>query len=386
MAETDAPSGSGVNLYPRIEAELESRLFSASTTSALERDQRGTNIFLRGEFEATLHLSPQWSVEGAIDLEPIREVEPKGGTVGFRDQAAYIETLRLDWKPTERLTLFAGKFTAPFGHGHEDFPGLLLDVRAEETYKIRESIGIGGTVAAVSDPRFGEHKLSAAVFGFDTSPLSETAFTRKRCCEGGFERFSRNTRGQGGPGNTGQFDNYVIALDGEDMPFLPNTAYHLALLSRGPGVDGTKRETGFVAGLRHEIRWTEDTSTLLFGEFVQFRGAGGDPREQRPEILNEPGMAIGGSSEVTVLERRRFTTIGAQTRSGPWRATIGFQQDERKRSENQLPRASFFEASVGRDLPMNFRLDVGYQYSTGVERRGDKADAVIGVLGWSASF
>jgi hypothetical protein len=77
-AGTEAPSGSGVNLYPWIEAEVESRLFSVSTTSASERNQRGTNIFLRGELEATLHLSPQWSIEGAIDLEPISEVEPKG--------------------------------------------------------------------------------------------------------------------------------------------------------------------------------------------------------------------------------------------------------------------------------------------------------------------
>ena len=107
-AGTEAPSGSGVNLYPWIEAEVESRLFSASTTSASERSQRGSNIFLSGELEATLHLSPQWSIEGAIDLEPIHEVEPKGGTTGFRYQAAYIETLRLDWKPAERLILFGG--------------------------------------------------------------------------------------------------------------------------------------------------------------------------------------------------------------------------------------------------------------------------------------
>lgn len=381
-----APRPSGVNLYPQIAAEADLRVFSQSTTSSSDRRQRGTNIFTRGELATGLFLSPEWSIQNVIHLEPVGEVEPNGGTTAFRYTAAYIEELRLDWRPTDRLTLYGGKFSAPFGRGHHDFPGLLLDVRAHEVYLIRESVGVGGTATYISDARFGEHDVSVAVFGFDTSPLSETAFTRKRCCEGDFERFSRNSRRQGGAGNTGQFDNFAIAFDGDNMPFLPNTSYHLAFLSRGPGVDGTKRETGFAAGLRHEIRWDRDTRTLLFGEFVQFRGAGGNPREAGPEILDEFGMGTGGFEEVTSSERRRFTTVGARTQHGPWRATIGFQRDERKRSENPVPRTSYIEASVGRDLPLNFRLDVGYQRSVGGESREDKADAVIAVLGWRASF
>ncbi|HEY8614011.1 MAG TPA: hypothetical protein VIL69_22350 [Roseomonas sp.] len=382
---TMAPAG-GVNFYPQIAGEADLRIFSLSTTSATDRRQRGTNVFARGELAAGFFLSPEWSVQTAIHFEPIREAEPNGGTTVFRHHAAFIEQLRLDWRATDRLTLYGGKFSAPFGRGHQDFPGLLLDVRADEIYQIRESLGLGGTATYISDARFGEHDVSVAVFGYDTTFLSETAFTRKRCCEGDFERYSRNSRRQGGPGNTGQFDNFAIAFDGDNMPFLPNTSYHLAFLSRGPGVDGTKRETGFAVGLRHEIRWTQDTRTLLFGEFVQFRGAGGNPREDGPEILDAFGMGTGEFGQVTVNERRRFTTIGAQTRHGPWRATIGFQRDERKRSENPIPRASYFEASVGRDLPLNFRLDVGYQRSVGYESREDKADAAIAVLGWKASF
>ncbi|MBP0445003.1 hypothetical protein J8J14_09440 [Roseomonas sp. SSH11] len=385
-AAAQTPATGGVNLYPQISGEADLRVFSQSTVSATERRQRGTNIFSRGELAAGLFLSPEFSIQGVIVWEPVGEVEPNGGTTGFRYQAAYTEELKLDWRPTQRINLYAGKFSAPFGRGHHDFPGLLLDVRAHEVYLIRESVGVGGTFTYVSDARFGEHEVSVAAFGYDTSFLSETAFTRKRCCEGEFERYSRNSRRQGGPGNTGQFDNVAISLDGDNMPFLPNTSYHLALLSRGPGVDGTKRETGFAAGLRHEIRWSEETRTLLFGEFVQFRGAGGNPREEGPELLDGFGMGTGERGEVTANERRRFTTVGAQTRHGPWRATLGFQRDERKRSENPVPRATYIEASVGRDLPLNFRLDVGYQRSIGGESREDKADAVIAVLGWRASF
>lgn len=381
-----APSTGGVNLYPQVAGEADLRLFSLSTTSATDRRQRGTNIFARGEIAAGLFLSPEWSVQGVVHIEPVGETEPNGGTAAFRYQAAYVEELRLDWRPTQRLVLYGGKFSAPFGRGHHDFPGLLLDVRAHEVYLIRESVGFGGTVTVISDARFGEHDISAAVFGFDTSFLSETAFTRQRCCERDFERYARNTRRQGGPGNTGQMDSFVVAIDGDKMPFLPNTSYHLAVLSRGAGVDGTKRETGVVAGLRHEITWDRDLRTLLFAEFVQFRGAGGNPREAGPEILDDLGDGTGRFDDVTVSERRRFTTVGAQTRFGRWRTTLGLQRDERKRTENPVPRATYAELSIGRDLPLNFRLDVGYQRTVGGESKNDRQDAVIAVLGWRAAF
>ena len=89
---------------------------------------------------------------------------------------------------------------------------------------------------------------------------------------------------------------------------------------------------------------------------------------------------------MTAGERRRFTTVGAQTRSGPWRATLGLQRDERKRTENPVPRATYAEVSVGRDLPLRFRLDVGYQRTVGGEFKNDRQDAVIAVLGWRAAF
>ncbi|WP_426958771.1 hypothetical protein [Muricoccus radiodurans] len=391
LAQVTAPvSGSNgdssVRLYPQFAGEVDVRIFSQSVTSAPDRRERGTNLFVRSEIASALHLSPEFSIQNVIHVEPIGETEPNGVVAGFRYTAAYIEELRLDWRPSERFVLYGGKFSAPFGRGHHDFPGLLLDVRAHEAYLIRESLGAGFTWTYLSDTRFGDHDLSAAVFTLDTSFLSETAFTRRRCCEGDFERFSRNARRQGGPGNTGQLDNFVLSLDGDNMPFLPNTSYHLAILSRGAGVDGTKREWGFAAGLRHEIRWTPDIRTLLFAEYVQFRGAGGNPREAGPEILDAFGEATGAFEDVTVSERRRFTTVGARTQWGPWRATVGFQRDERKRSANTVPRASYVEASIGRDLPLNFRLDVGYQRTVGGETREDKTDAVIAVLGWRARF
>lgn len=379
VSRAAAPLPTG--LYPQISGEADVRIFLQGVTSG-DRRERGTNIFTRAEVSTGLFLAPNLSVQSVIHVEPVGEVQPNGGVTAFRYTAAYLEELRLDYRPVDGLLLYGGKFSAPFGRGHHDFPGLLLDVRAHETYLIRESLGAGFTYTYLDDPRFGTHDLSAALFTFDTSFLSETAFTRKRCCEGEFERFSRNSRQQGGPGNNGRLNNFAVSLDGDNMPFLPNTSYHLAYLSRAPGRDGDRREHAFAAGLRHEIRWRDDLRTLLFAEYVHFRNSGGNPREAGPELLDEFGEGTGAFEDVTVRERRQFTTLGARTQWGPWRATVGYQQDVRKRSENTVPRASYLELSVGRDLPFNFRLDVGYQRAVA----GNRSDAVIGVLGWRATF
>ena len=65
--------------------------------------------------------------------------------------------------------------------------------------------------------------------------------------------------------------------------------------------------------------------------------------------------------EGIVSERRRFFTLGAQFRSGPWRATLVWQRDGAKRPFNPQPTQDYYEASVGRDLAGGFGLDAGYQ-------------------------
>src|SRR5690606_41884885 len=123
------------------------------------------------------------------------------------------------------------------------FPGILPMIRAHEVSLVGESLGFGATWTIVADPRFGAHDLSAAVFTLDTTVLSSTGFTRRRCCEGEYERFARNTRAQGGPGNHGRLDNVAIALDGDRIPWLPDFAYHLAVASR-PRAATARRANG----------------------------------------------------------------------------------------------------------------------------------------------
>lgn len=362
--------------YPQIAGEVELHLFNQYDYQSTDRRRRGDNLFLRGEIAAGLFLSDQLSIQGVAELEPVGEVEPNGGMTGFRYQAGYLEELRVDWKPVTGLTIFGGKFSAPFGRGTHDFPGILTWVRAHEAYQIGESLGAGATWTAISDPTLGEHDLTVAAFTLDTSFLSQTALTRKRCCEGDFERFSRNSRQQGGPGNTGRLNNLAVALDGDQFAWLPNFSYHLAVLSRGQGEDGTAREWGYAAGLRYEAQWTARLKTLFFAEHVEFRNAGGRPLL---EIEGETGA---------VAAQRRFTTLGAQTKLGPWHGVLAWQRDQQKNSAEPRATESYLEVSAGRDLGLGFTLDAGYQYARYALEEGGRGQShsLLSVLHWRTSF
>ncbi|MBB3896833.1 hypothetical protein [Roseococcus suduntuyensis] len=366
-----------VGPFPHISGELDLGLLTQAQPRAADRTVRGSSSFLFGELAAGLHLSPTLSLQGVLAFDPAGEQLPNGTDIFLRRQAAFLESLFLDWRAHERLRLQAGKFNAPFGYGHHSFPGAFARFRAHEAYLIRESLGVGATYTWLSDTRFGEHDISAALFTLDTSPFSNTLFTRRRCCEEGFERYSRNSLRQGGAGNNGRLTNFAIALDGDRMPFLPNFSYHAAMVSRGAGKDGAAREWGYALGARFRVEWTPRVRTLFFGEFVEFRNAGGRPIE----VIDEDG------TELAVRERRRFGTLGAQTTHGDWRATLVWQVEERRREANRVPTRRYLEATVGREIGWGFGVDLGYQYAVnpGEERTGS-AHGFVSRLGFTQRF
>jgi hypothetical protein len=366
----------------RLDAELSARVFGVSTYRAPDRDRRFRDLYTKAEFAPTLHLGDAVSVLAVLKFEPVAEgpgATDRAVDRAFQDHGAFIETLAVEWQAIPRLTLRAGKFTAPFGTGHDSFPGIRLRDNAE-IYEISESLGVGATATLVDDEGgWGRHAVSGAVFTLDTTSLSSTWITRKRFGRDEAERYRRGSRGQGGSGNTGRLDNYALSLDGEEIGVLPGFSYHLALLSRGAGRDGTAREWGFAIGAQQEIRWTEELSTTLFAEAVRFNGAGG-----QPEVVVAPL----DRDRVAVDERRTVTTIGARTGYGPWRGTVAWQTDTRRRNVDGLPQGRYFEVSAGRDLPLGFAVDIGWS-ATRYARDGGgagRADAALALLSWRAEF
>jgi hypothetical protein len=380
--------------FPQFNWEADLGLVGVGTPSATDADREGTSVFLFGELAAGLHLSPTISVQGVLAFEPIGEGDstggfPDGGFIGFRRQAAYIEQLYAQWKPDERLSLQAGRMVAPFARGYHDFPGILTRIRAHEISMIGDALGAGATATVLSDVRWGEVDLSATVFTLDRSFLSSTFITSQQCCDPRYERFSRNTAAQGGPGNNARFNNYAIALDGDGIAALPGFSWHVAVLSRQPGQDGTAQEWGYAAALRYLQRWNTEQSTLFFAEGVQFRNAGARPTAELTTFSMDPdtGEELENTETVTLAARQTFTTLGAQHRIGPWRGTLAWQRLQTKQSLDTMPTQNWIEASVGRELGHGIALDVGYQYARYALEDGSgglgTSHAVLFRLGWT---
>jgi hypothetical protein len=155
-----------------------------------------------------------------------------------------------------------------------------------------------------------------------------------------------------------------VALDGDGFAWLPGFSYHLGLVSRAAGNDGTAREWGYAAAIRYERSWSETQRTLLFAEGIQFRNAGGRPLGEVTTLGFDPRQREEAETvaETPIRERRTFITLGLRHQVGPWRGTLAWQRDQRKRSVEPLPTENYVEASVGRELGAGFGLDVGYQY------------------------
>ena len=369
---------------PHVSGEADLGLYGVSTFNAKDSARRGTSLYLFGEVATGFHIAPGFSLQTVVAFEPIGEGDalggfPMDGVIGFRRQSAFLEAFFAEWKPDDALTLYGGRFVAPFSRGHHDFPGILTRIRAHEVQMIGDAMGVGGTWNFLADPRFGEHDISAAAFTLDRTFLSSTWLTRRRCCDERYERYNRNTEQQGGPSNNGQMDNFALSLDGDKFDFAPGLSYQLSLVSRAAGKeDGTAREWGYSAALRYEQRWSAAHRTLFFAEAVQFRNAEGRPRFETDE-----------GEETTIAERRNFTTLGAQHRIDDWRGTLAWQRDQRKRSLDTLPTENYLEASIGRDIGHGFGLDVGYQYGRQlIEDSGQlgTTHAVLARLSWRGGF
>ncbi|MGK7870693.1 hypothetical protein [Falsiroseomonas sp. E2-1-a20] len=201
----------------------------------------------------------------------------------------------------------------------------------------------------------GEHDISAAIFTLDRTALSSTFATRRRCCDERYERFNRNTRQQGGPANTGQADNFAVALDGDGFAWAPGLSYHLSVLTRGAG--------------------------------VQVCNAAARPRTEITRLGLDPdtGDEFETVLETALRERRTFTTLGLQHRIGEWRGTVAWQRDQRKRRVETLPTENDLEASIGTDLPYNFTADAGYQHGRYAREEAaglGTSHALLFRLGW----
>ena len=102
---------------PRVEGEVELGVFGSTLRGAGRDPRSGTNIFLFGEVSAAFHMNRHFAINATLHFEPIGHQDPQGGTIGFRRQGVYLESLNLEYRPVEALTFTFGKYVGPSAWG-----------------------------------------------------------------------------------------------------------------------------------------------------------------------------------------------------------------------------------------------------------------------------
>ena len=225
------------------------------------------NTYSEPEFEGFVNFGQHFAINSLVKMEQVRSVTESSA---FRAEGAYVEQLYAiaTFKPVE---LYGGKIHPRFAKGWDSTPGL-YGTDFDEDYELTEKIGVGGSVTA---DFFGTHTLSVESFFNDTSFLSNSLFSRPSINDSDVLRPGHARRTDGGAGNTGDFDNFDVVLEGGDLPHLKGLAYNLGWSRQKHGNSDEKNENAYVAGLAWEYPLTSRMTIVPMFEYAHISNQGG---------------------------------------------------------------------------------------------------------------
>jgi hypothetical protein len=249
----------GIPVFGKVTTRLQNDY--ALREGAKDYTSYGNNLYAEIEPEFVIKAAPNLSFEFGAKLEQIHSREV-GDNQYFAHEGAYVSTLQGVYE-VGGVTFNAGKFTAPFGFGPDDAPGLFGDTYLEN-YELAERLGVG---AATEFQFKGAVKLGVAVslFTRDRTTLAETAFTKRRTLR----------LADGGPGNTAGLSNWSAVVDVEDIRGLPDLHIKGSFLRQKAGENDAKGQRAWAIGAEWEKAFEAGFSVRPMAEFVHADGASG---------------------------------------------------------------------------------------------------------------
>ena len=182
-------------LYPNLEiggvVEIQNDHVVEADDPAPGVEGDGNDLFATIEPSIALQFSERFSLNTDLVIEPVRDRTADDDRF-FEDHGLYAETLFLELTG-QGWSLVAGKFNPAFGVAWDAAPGIYGTDFAED-YELTEKIGFGGALDVFGEGD-GAHRVDAAVFFADTSPLSRSAFTdrgRTRKSSGGRQQYGKS--------------------------------------------------------------------------------------------------------------------------------------------------------------------------------------------------
>jgi len=251
---------------PSVSALLEVNVENDFFYKATPKQNRLNDLYTKTEASLGLHLSDEFSLQSALKYEPIRS--PNVHSRSFEDQAVWVDRLFANYQGKE-LAAYVGKYHPTFSIGYDRAPGFFGNDYAED-YELKEKVGFGvGWKFDVGEA--GEHEILFELFQSDRWLTSKSFIHRAKRGDNNLGRPSRGQERDGGLSNDGNFDSYVVALNGDLGKALPNFAYHLAYRRQGPGIGQTTAEHGYVGALQYGVELGTDVWFKPMAEYVKLR-------------------------------------------------------------------------------------------------------------------
>lgn len=231
--------------------------------------RNASNTFAQIEAGIGLSFTEAFSLQSRLKFEPVRTTT---ASRFLEDQGLWVDELFLDYQG-DGFDLFAGKFNPRFGTAWDRLSDL-FQKRFAEDYERSEGLGAG--IALKRETlEWGTHEFGAALFHFDNTPLSNSAFARPKAGNDDTSRIKRNRERFGGPGNTDGFSSYTLTLDGDGFHGLDGLSYHLGHSSLARGTTQTDTEKGYVAALHWVLEAGQGITVTPLAEVAHIRHAGG---------------------------------------------------------------------------------------------------------------
>lgn len=311
--------------YPKISGSISFELQNDFAFASDDPNQKFNNLFTTIEPQLKLSLTDKVSINSGLILEQVQAPDANGGNQMLVGHGAYVQTLTFDCQD-ETTHLSAGKMHVNFGKAWDITPGIFgADLTAE--YEMTENLGL---LAAYTQDfgSSGKHTLTAQSFMFDTSGLAESAFLRRK----------KTREGDGGPGNTGDFSSFAIAVDGENFQFAPGFHYHAAFAHHANDTNGVEDEQRFALGGSYDFTLPGAVGITPMIEYVKFNDADGTANQDRDYLT----LALGFTYEA-------------------WNAALSGTLKENETQSGVEIREELLQVSAGYAFSSGISLDVAYK-------------------------
>ena len=345
LSVTPAHAGYSLTIPFEIQADfIETRLAGDQASAS--------DIYTTIEPDLRIEVTDWLAFNLGVTIEPV--LDPEDDSRVFEDEGLYVRNLNVELS-SGPLTLTLGKFSARFGIGYEEVPGVYGDtLNADIELAERVGASLAWSFAGEGETAY---TVTAGVFRTDTSFLSNSVLTER----------GRVLDADGEPGNTGGLENYALAFDADNAFGASGLLIHAGLLSLQHD-DGDDRHVAFVAGARWAIEMEDGAVLTPLAEYFRSDGA------------TLPGTDELGDGDQDLL------TLGAGYAAGPWNTALvyGRSQIDADMPGELAEQTDFAQISAGYAFENGLGIDIGYLYGETSLSGGGFAEEIevqsIGVL------